>query len=114
MRTISIIVLLLAISAVVAGVLIEGTTEPPVNLFIFYMLATAALDLARRRHNLWFRLGVVPCIVGLSAGGVAQTLGTAHVASNVTMLVWVGVAVAVVASVQAISPKAREAGLLAS
>ena len=110
MGTVPIVILLLAVAAVAGGVLIEGTAESPATLFLFYIFATGALELARRRHDAWFRLGLVPIVLGLSAGGVGWTLGAAHVASPASMLVWVGVAVAVAVSAEATSAKAHGTG----
>ena len=111
MRTVPIIILVLAIAAVAGGVLIEGTAEHPATLLLFYMFATGALQLARKRNDAWFKLGLVPIVLGLSAGGVGWTLGAAHVASTTSMLVWAGVAVAVAASAETASAKADGTGL---
>jgi len=110
MRTVPIVILLLAVAAIAGGVLIEGTAESPATLFLFYMFATGALELARKRRDAWFKLGLVPIILGLSAGGVGWTLGAAHVASTASMLVWAGMAVAVAASAEATSARARGTG----
>ena len=71
---------------------IEGTAEHPATLFLFYMFATGVLELVRKRHDIWFRLGLVPVVLGLSAGGVGWTVGAAHVTSTGSMLVWAGMA----------------------
>jgi len=110
MRAVPVAILVLAVAAVAGGVLIEGTAESPATLFLFYMFATGALELARKRHDAWFKLGLVPIALGLSAGGVGWTLGAAHVASTPSMLVWVGVAVAVAASAEATSGRAHGTG----
>ncbi len=110
MRTVPIVILLLAVAAVAGGVLIEGTAESPVTMLVPYSCATCALEIARRRKDAWFKLGLVPIILGLSAGGVGWTLCAAYVASPASMLVWAGVAVAVAVSTEAISAKAHGTG----
>ncbi len=112
MRVVSILVLLLGVAAVAAGVLIEGTAQHPMTLFVPYIVATTAVEFSRKRTDAWFRLGFVPVLLGLSAGLIAWTLGAEHVASTASSLVWIGVAVAVAASAEATSAKARGAGPL--
>ena len=114
MRTVSIVVLLVAVAAVACGVFIEGTAEHPSVLILPYMFATGVLELARKRPENWVKLGLVPIVIGLSAGGVGWTLGAEHIAANASMLVWVGVAVSIAASGEAASAKARGAARLVS
>lgn len=95
------VALIIAAAAVVAGVLIEGTTENPANLFLPWMFGLAVLETARRKQSAWLHLGAVPVVLGVSAYGVGWTLGPGHVASPVSMLVYAGVAVAITASVGA-------------
>lgn len=107
MRAVSVVVLLLGVVAVVAGVVIEGTAEHPLNLFLPYLFGTGVLEVARKRDDLWVRLGAVPIVLGASAAGVAWTLGPDHVTSSVGGLIWVGIAVAITASGEARMTKTR-------
>ena len=109
MRAISIGVFLLGVGAVVAGVLIDGTAKSPVALIMPFFLGTAILEVARKRDDLWFRLGVAPIVLGASAAGVAWTLGPNHAGSTAAGLVWVGMAVAIAAWTQTTAAKARGA-----
>ena len=107
MRAVPTVVLLVAVAAVVAGVLIEGTAEHPAALFLPYMFGTGVLELARRRQDTWIRLGLVPIVLGCSAAGVGATLGAEHLDSFASGLVWVGVAVAIAASEEVAAGRAR-------
>ena len=101
MRTTRIIALILAAAAVVTGVMVEGTTENPTNLFLPWMFGVAVLETVRRKQSAWLQFGVVPGVLGVSAYGVGWTLGPGHVTSAVSMLVYAGIAVAIAASVDA-------------
>ena len=114
MRAISIGVLVLGVAAVVMGVLIEGTAESPLTLFVPFLFGTTILETARKRDDAWVRLGAVPIVLGASAAGVGWTLGPDHATSTVAGLVWVGIAVAIAASADATAAKARGAALTAS
>lgn len=101
MRATRIAALIIAATAVVAGVMIEGTTQNPTNLFLPWMFGLAVLEAERRKQSAWLHFGAVPVVLGVSAYGVGWTLGPGHVASAVSMLVYAGVAVAIAASVGA-------------
>jgi len=107
MRAVPTVVLLVAAAAVAAGVLIEGTAGHPAALFLPYMLATGVLEVARRRHDPWIKLGLVPIVLGCSAAGVGATLGAEHLLSFASALVWVGIAVAIAASEEVAAARVR-------
>ena len=114
MRALTLIALLLAVVAVVAGVLIEGTRENPVNLVMPWLLGATVLELAARRRSAMLRLVFVPVVLGAAAAGVAWTLGPEHMTSAGSALVWIGVAGAIAASVEEAAVRARSAAAAAA
>ena len=109
MRVPSLIALVLGLVAIIAGVVIEGTAESPAALFLPFLFVTGALERSRKRRGPWVRLALTPIVFGASAVGVAWTLGSEHAASTTAGLVWVGLAVCIAASVEAMAAKTRGA-----
>lgn len=109
MCTLSLAALVLGLAAVIGGIVIEGTAESPVALFLPFMFVTLVLDLHQKRPDLWARFGLIPIVIGASASGVAWTLGPEHAASNTAGLVWVGLSSCIAASAEATAAKARSA-----
>ena len=84
---------------ILAGVLIEGTSENPWNLALAYLFVVGVLEAWRARPHRWLRFMQAALVCGASMYGAVWTLGADHAASPWASLVYIGLAGAVIASV---------------
>ncbi|GEM_PF-5428381 len=99
-RIVPVLIQLIAAAIVVAGIIIEGTHENPWNLAMPVFFSISVLTLARRKPGAWVDVGLVPVVLGASSYGVGWTLGSEHIASPTSLLVYVGIAVLIAAPIR--------------